>query len=618
MVDLHSSEGQLMQRTYTMFLPYATINGITIGAITTQPVKPCEQERVGAAPTIVDLVDGPQCAARFLLHEATGTLVSLGVERNGRNLIGYSIHGRERGGAATATLPRRTVLQMDLPPAVEGERGPPAAGPDLTVRRQLSITSGVGWGLPASLAVEASPPLAPTLPTSPIDFDGFVDQMARLFGEVALRGRPSRQGGAAAAAATPWSGSPRPTGWVPQPPGSHWWERLPATPPTGIDEATSSFCPLPLAAVRRLQVGFVQATCNSAGVQRPVGHLAPPTPPDGDAGGVSDGGGGRPWGRPAPARAPSRRLPPGGRRVGSPASVCDVHAPSSGGSGSGSGSGRSDPPPRWAPSALPPPQPLPRARSRRSGATPEEVATARRARRERNRQSAARANEVRRQRRLAAKATAAAGVGGMPGGGGGGVPPATATLARGWAAGSAAAGAAAGPRRGGAVGRAAPAAPAVDLDGWQASDRPRPWAAARLPRIEATAAPRGRTAAGARAPTRRAISAGAPPPPDKNPPSSRRHDMPPHGSVPPRGAATRVVGSGRRPLPQPTVPPADVRVGGRRRPLVRAGRGGGGRAAGAPRLADGVHTRRGSPWLPTRPWLPVAPRGARGAGGRGG
>jgi len=328
-------------------VPYASVNGVTLGVF------------VLSAETPLSASTGAARFARFVLNEATRTLVAVGADPLGGGVTAYAVAGsagaRDRGGGS---VPHPAPVMMRLGgPGAAGVRGGP-----LTVRQRTEMLPPPGWapaapaGAAAAAAAAAADP--PAWPTSPVDFGGFDAAVRALLGTVVARrghgGPPAHPAANDAAGPPPLARGRR--------------LRLRLVPPTPAAAATAAaaaaagatphrvplrLCRQPAAAGARLEVALIQAVLLASGVASPAwtatvsaaalrggrpgaapdgGAAAHPSPPDGEPRrpllpfrlaprveapprAARHGGGG---GHPAAAVAPSAVCCAGGRLPSSP------------------------------------------------------------------------------------------------------------------------------------------------------------------------------------------------------------------------------------------------------------------------------------------------------------
>ncbi|OSX73385.1 hypothetical protein BU14_0352s0004 [Porphyra umbilicalis] len=468
--DLTTLSGCVVQQINMMYVPYATVNGLTLGTLVSQATLPPPLYGAGYPPPV-----SPPSLSRFLLDEARGVMVVVGPPPGGgRGLIGSSFVAAVGDGDGVddgrpAARPTRSMIELGGP----GAAGVP--GGALTVRRRVEFVGALAWA-PAPEVRGQEPP------TSPTDFRGFDTHVRRLLGATAVRcaspaaGACTLDGEAAAAAAaaagaTAGERPPAPrqcllapaadAGGVPPPPppaacgsggggGCGGGGAAAGAPPPILDRTyccapvavaalpppagvTTVLSPLTPAGGWGLQVSLVQALLDGRGVGRPgwtaaVSAAAAAAVASTAAGGwsstaVAGGGAVGGWPTRPPPPPPPRSVgggPPALPRLAPRPLAC---APAGGGRRTAvlmpavatvqaAAAPLATAVAATAAAAAPPPppgvrRPRTRARPRPGSAEAAEAAARRWAQTLRNREAAARANAARRRLRQAAAATAA-------------------------------------------------------------------------------------------------------------------------------------------------------------------------------------------------------------------
>ena len=186
------------------FLPFATVNGLTLGTVVCQAGgrTPLDGGDRGGTPP------RPPTVGRFVLDEGARSLVTVTAAADGNGVTALGVDGGDGGGAAAAAAadggaPSRHAVRL----AGAGTRG--VAGGALILRERVALVTPPGWGrgrpyggagtVPASLplplaAAAAAAAAAARPPTSPVDFTHFSAHLADL---LVTRGGGRGGGGAA-------------------------------------------------------------------------------------------------------------------------------------------------------------------------------------------------------------------------------------------------------------------------------------------------------------------------------------------------------------------------------------------------------------------------------------
>ncbi|OSX78296.1 hypothetical protein BU14_0113s0040 [Porphyra umbilicalis] len=258
-------DGSCVKHVHMILVPYASVNGVTLGVF------------VLSGETPLSASAGAARFARFVLNEATRTLVAVGPDPLGGGVTAYAVAGRagaRDGTGGAAPHPAPVMMRLGGP----GAAG--VCGGHLTVRQRAEVLPPSGWapaaaagggggGAAAAAAASAADP--PAWPTSPVDFGGFDAAVRALLGAVVVRrghgGPPAHPAADDAAGPPPLARGRRP--------------RLRLVPPSPAGATTTAaaaaphrvplrLCRQPAAAGARLEVALVQAVLLASGVASPA------------------------------------------------------------------------------------------------------------------------------------------------------------------------------------------------------------------------------------------------------------------------------------------------------------------------------------------------------------